>query len=244
MEGLEFGVHVHDLGGLVTPLGVTQPHRFLRSGTTQDLSDADLQVLYNYGVRRVVDLRGEAEVRRWPDRFCGYRDVRYKNIPLLNRDISAPGTDYGDDLVGFYTSNYLRMLANHAGVRGIFTYFSRQRGQGCVLFHCTAGLDRTGIVSLLLLGLAGASKRQMMEDYLRALAPADELDAILDRVLDGEKDMTTLADDDSGEMLLAQVASRVIDTLLERHGSIEGYLQACNLSPRRQKLLKHRLLDA
>ena len=36
---------------------------------------------------------------------------------------------------------------------------------GCTLFHCRAGKDRTGVVAMLLLGLAGVSDEDIVADY-------------------------------------------------------------------------------
>ena len=37
--------------------------------------------------------------------------------------------------------------------------------EGAILFNCTAGKDRTGIVAALLLGLVGVSSDDIIYDY-------------------------------------------------------------------------------
>jgi protein-tyrosine phosphatase len=58
------------------------------------------------------------------------------------------------------------MLAEHperviAAVRAIAT-----APPGCVLFHCASGKDRTGLLALVLLALAGATPDEIIADYL------------------------------------------------------------------------------
>ena len=37
---------------------------------------------------------------------------------------------------------------------------------GCVVFHCAGGKDRTGLLALVLLTLAGAAPEEIVADYL------------------------------------------------------------------------------
>jgi protein-tyrosine phosphatase len=61
---------------------------------------------------------------------------------------------------------YLDALDNHqAEFKQIFDAIAATSGQGAVLYHCTAGKDRTGMVSALLLELAGVSRDRIVHNY-------------------------------------------------------------------------------
>ena len=52
-----------------------------------------------------------------------------------------------------------------AAVCNFLTHIARVQ-DGAVLFDCTAGKDRTGIIAALLLGLAGVSDDDIVDDYV------------------------------------------------------------------------------
>jgi len=56
----------------------------------------------------------------------------------------SPG-DEGD----YYAGVYLDMLANREAVRRMFAFMASVSEDGCVLFHCSAGMDRTGVTAML-----------------------------------------------------------------------------------------------
>ena len=48
-------------------------------------------------------------------------------------------------------------------IKKIFEFIAEQ--SGCTLFHCVAGKDRTGVLAMLLLGLAGVDKPDIIANY-------------------------------------------------------------------------------
>ena len=87
-----------------------------------------------------------------------------------------------------------------------------------MLYHCAAGMDRTGITSMLLLGLCGVDRTSIVADYTYSFASREEADAYIYR---GASPSFTTVD------VLAKLMGRVYDGLLESYGSVEAYLLAC-----------------
>ncbi len=173
------GVNVRDLGGYQTPDGETACGRFLRSGNNDSLGPRGMAAYDQLGVRTVIDLRGRHEVRADPDPLACRPGVRYLHAALYSRDLSDPVLR-PDDVREFsygLTAGYLLMLSNKPRIREIFSFIADGPADACVLFHCAAGMDRTGIIALLLLGLAGVDRSHIIADYCYSFAPQAEVDA-------------------------------------------------------------------
>ena len=162
--------NARELGGYPVPGGSTQFRRFVRSDSLNRATESDLRFLYEYGVRSVIDLRDPQEDEYAPDPSLG-PDVVCFGSSLLNIDISdmeriereiAAGTP---DAVQFYRM----MLNNRRSLREIFTFIA-DAPEGTVLFHCTVGKDRTGVISMLLMDLAGCDLWDIVGNYVQTRA--------------------------------------------------------------------------
>ncbi|MXZ98358.1 MAG: tyrosine-protein phosphatase [Acidimicrobiaceae bacterium] len=159
-----------DLGGLpVTGGGSTRFGLVYRADRLCTLSDADLHRLEDAGVRHVFDLRSETEAADFPDRLpagaCCVRlpmtsDQTFQARTVYERIVDGDIKSYGEAEM---VAGYLRMLENFGQS---FARIVRQvaRGEPTVI-HCTAGKDRTGLASMLLLDLAGVAAEHIVADY-------------------------------------------------------------------------------
>jgi protein-tyrosine phosphatase len=59
---------------------------------------------------------------------------------------------------------YVDLLEHNDAVKRIFNVIA-QAEDGCIVFHCMAGKDRTGVLAMLLLGLAGVEKKDIVSNY-------------------------------------------------------------------------------
>lgn len=157
--------NVRDLGGWQTAAGSTMRRgRIFRGDDLADLTDEDVTVLTDVlGIRTVVDLRSADEVERAPGRLQPHR-VRLLHRPLLARPTHAPNVlEEGAevDLV----ERYLEYLV--AGPRQVCAALTAVAAScdAPVLFHCSAGKDRTGVVAALLLSLVGVPAESIIDDY-------------------------------------------------------------------------------
>lgn len=220
------GDNFRDLGGYDTPYGPTRYRRFIRSGSTAYLTDADLTRLEIYGVRRVVDLRSIYEEPRMSDRFCRRADVEWLNVPLFDYDLSDPNlTGVAVPQGNYLIDGYVTMLSNHHAIRQIFEFFAETPADGGVLFHCAAGMDRTGMVAMLLLGLAEVPRTQIVADYLYSFAKVDEVDRI---VFGGERPRHREGSWNPLPSRLEAI-SFMLDRVEGGYGSTRAFLSACNV---------------
>ncbi len=160
--------NVRDLGGYPCEAGCTAWRAFLRADDLGRLTMSDIGFLKEYGLAAVVDLRGAAEARAVPDPFAADETVAYLHMPLMNEeataspDLSKTVRDVADD---YLPKAYIGMLSeSKPAVKRIFSFIAAQR-PGCILYHCAAGKDRTGVLSALLLGLCGVCDADILANY-------------------------------------------------------------------------------
>ena len=160
------GAHnVRDLGGYATVTGGTTRWRsFLRADALHDLTAEDVEALLALGLRTVIDLRSDAEIARQPSAFAGHETVRYHHIPLF--DDLAPVDAMMLEKDSFDLSARYVDAADRCrpAIARVATTIATA-GTGVVLFNCTAGKDRTGIVAAMLLSLAGVDSEKIAADY-------------------------------------------------------------------------------
>lgn len=176
MLELEEGINFRELGGYLTEDGrKIKWHKLLRSGSMAQLTKNDVDYLDQYGVRYIVDLRSSEESSyspdKYPDKAQYFQDTVYpfsfslfKNLGIINNmRLGASNMDFG-------RQTYLQMLLDphaQAAYRKMFNVLLENDKEGeSVVFHCTAGKDRTGVAAFLILSALGVSEKQIVEDYL------------------------------------------------------------------------------
>ena len=218
--------NLRDLGGYPVPGGETAWERLLRGDNPEGLTEEDLRWLLDRGITTVVDLRSEAETGRKPDQLASQPGFYYFHCPLLSEGDGMPNleTDVGQ--------GYFRMLdGSDLVAKAMRTVAAAPAG---VLFHCTAGKDRTGLLAALLLGLAGAERADILADYqVSETYLADAIRQIRERV----PDLSAFAGASRAEYL-----SGCLDLLEEKYGSIPGYLRAIGLTEEELTALRGKLL--
>ncbi|MES2093604.1 MAG: tyrosine-protein phosphatase [Actinomycetota bacterium] len=160
-----------DLGGL--PLetgGSTVAGRLYRSGRPDQMTDEGWRQAKAEGLRLVVDLRNPSEIGREaqhpPVGDATLTGIARVNLPTEDPDdpefrrICSPRLDsrasYPDNLA-FYPEKFAAVFRAILGA------------DGAVLVHCSAGRDRTGLVTALLLRLAGVPVETIADDYEAAV---------------------------------------------------------------------------
>ncbi len=179
--------NARDLGGYATADGgVTKFGVFLRSEAPCELEQADIEALREYGVTSSLDLRSSGEVAMRPSSLNGPMAYYHKSLfneavafapEEENRDSGNPGGPRGSDGPGGpppgspgkpETHDWgvmYRGMAEQARGWAVEVLQLAAECRGALLYHCTTGKDRTGLLSCYLLSIAGAAEPDIVTDY-------------------------------------------------------------------------------
>lgn len=163
-------VNARDLGGLPTASG--HPTRWgaaVRCGSLHRLTAEGWRALESHGIRTVVDLRNEIE--RGAEPYACPLPV----VPAPLEDDTD--REFIDRWRPFSTPHYYLAALERWPDRtaAAVAAFARAPAGGVVI-HCGLGRDRTGLVSLLLLALAGVGAADIADDYERSAGRLPPLD--------------------------------------------------------------------
>ena len=164
-----------DLGGITTSDGrVLRPHMLIRGTTLFDPTLLGIKILKeNYNLKTIIDLRTQKEILEKPD-------VKIDGVEILHMpvfDESVAGISHEKKVHSFKTlmmmpkmeDLYVQMVtgASLDNVIKVLKFILTLPVQKfSVVFHCTAGKDRTGVVAALLLSFLGVDRVTVMNDYL------------------------------------------------------------------------------
>lgn len=174
--------NTRDLGGMPAVDGSRIKHgKLIRSGKLYKLSDKTVDALKKMGVDTVIDLRIFTEIEEYPDTV--WEGLNYRHYPLLctaTRGITHEKSMLKTMAVEarrikdeFGTAdNYMAAM-----YRSILLYDEPQKylsqvlrhiieEENCVLWHCSGGKDRAGIVAMLVESLLGVDEKIIVEDYV------------------------------------------------------------------------------
>jgi protein-tyrosine phosphatase len=164
-----------DLGGYRTTDGRSLKWgKLFRSGHLGTPSHFDHNLLQDLGINTIIDLRSPAERRKMPDtEFNGVTNLHiplFRSDPFMYRHIMFQRHKLGQRLEDVYTTWVIDGSAKELG--HILQIISKPVNLP-LLFHCTAGKDRTGITAALLLLALGVSETTAIADYTLSNAAAD-----------------------------------------------------------------------
>lgn len=167
--------NVRDLGGLNTSIGYkTRWGAVVRSDHPAKLTAYGWSALYAHGVRTVISLRTHGLDETFLDKATRPSDI--ENLVVEIEDVTDK--EFREQWASselwctplYYRDALTRWPARHAAaIKAI-----AQAKPGGVLFHCKRGQDRTGIITLLLLALAGVSPDDIVADYELSIDPERE----------------------------------------------------------------------
>ena len=233
-------LNVRDLGGLPTEDGhETRFGVVVRADNATLLSKSGRQALIEYGVRRIVDLRHDEEVQQDPAHPDGIEIVR---APIVAKQSML--ADIDELLVGisepveWRSRHYLALLDRAAPNFARAVTAVAQVDEGVVLVHCSGGVDRTGLVSALLLRMAGVAPETVAAEWAESEANwAPTVVAWIESSPnEGERGKRQLL-----SVMPAPAMHKVLVELEREHGSARDYLVSAGADERDLNRIRDRL---
>lgn len=171
--------NTRDLGGLTGADGrKVLMNKLIRSGRLSPGSEEDIKKIGNL-VSAVVDFRSENERLEAPDPSID--GVSYYHIPIIGDLAAGVSRDQKSDKEAFMMlvndpdgalkymcRMYMGFASSKAALAGYrsFVNLLLENERKATLWHCTAGKDRAGFASVIVLEILGADRDTIMENYL------------------------------------------------------------------------------
>lgn len=202
----------------------TLSNRIYRSDRCESLSASDKKLLLDRDITTIIDLRSEQEAETKPSAFSSDSDFIVFHYPIVEGMLPPNSLEA-------VPVSYME-IAHADCVKEVFKTIADANGG--VLFHCTAGKDRTGVVSAIFLALVGVSDEDIVYDYaISREFNKQRLEAYLKEHPEIDKDIV-LANEKSMYGFLRM--------LREKHNSVDQYLRDIGISEYEIQELKSKLI--
>ena len=248
------GNNFRELGGYPADEGKTvrwgQIYRGISTG--QLTGETDRARLDALGLRLILDLRSAEEARKLPDyvpdgarlvQICALCAPDGREISFAPGDMERMMRDApeGEELSRVM---YRQMLFGNKAFKELFR--ALEAGETPILFHCSAGKDRTGVAAMLILLALGASDETICADYVQTnVCRKPEIERVL------AEHAAVIAADPAEEQHYRGMAGVdpaaapfILQTIREQCGSAEEYLaREYGLTPARLMRLRRMYLE-
>ena len=251
----EGGDNFRELGGYAADEGKTVKWGQIFRGIPTSLlqSDADRKLLDSLGLRLILDLRSEAEAAKQPDsvpdgarlvRICGLCHSDGSEIAFSPEDKEKLLQGRLDEDHNMADAMYQQMLFGNKAFKELFR--ALEAGETPILFHCSAGKDRTGVAAMLILLALGASDAVISADFVQSnVCRRPELEAAWRKHADEIAADPVLKDHYLGIVgVYPESVPFVLGIIRQKFGSADAYLEAeYGLTPARLMRLRRMYLE-
>lgn len=240
-----------DLGGIKNKEGKTiKPNMIVRGKSLYKIKEKDIRKLKEVNLSKVIDLRTAVEADEKPNTIID--KIKYLHMPIF-KEKTAGITHEKEE-------NKLKMLKNMVSIENLYKLmvtdkYSIEQLKNIiheiinsdtypVLFHCTAGKDRTGVVAMLLLNILDVDKKTIMSNYLeinKKHKPKANLFYVLINVLVWNKELAKKAR--SYYMVHESYLETAIAAIKETYGTIDNYIkEALGVTDEMKQAFKDKVL--
>lgn len=219
---LQGGYNFRDLGGYATKDGRrVKWGTFIRSDDLGHLTEEDLRYLSSVPVKTVVDFRADDEVAYKPDRFPESMTKNFfcpidpgNVLSLIKTGRDALTVEGSEETMMLMTAELVLDATFQEKMRFFFSMLM-ERERLPVVYHCSAGKDRTGLASALILSALEVTRETIYEDFLLSNSC---LEGKYERYIQSSPEIRPLFEVRRKNL---EAAFERIETL---HGTVENYL--------------------
>jgi protein-tyrosine phosphatase len=217
---LEGASNFRDLGGYPTSDGrIVRWRQIFRSNHLGRLTETDIVIVRQLGVRSAFDFRGREERAA---AHCALAEIAVHSLPIEPTVVAtlrarlAAGCLTAEDALEIMREsyrNYVRLSTD--SFRGLFAHLLEDRAP--LVIHCTAGKDRTGFACALILHALGVPDDVIADDYL-----------LTNRFYRRDPTASTDLPDDVRDAIGSVDASFLaagLEAVQAGYGGLEGYLR-------------------
>ncbi|MEG2836190.1 tyrosine-protein phosphatase [Anaerorhabdus sp.] len=247
LSGFEKLSNTRDLGGIMTNDGKTIKYKkLIRSGRLYFASEYDRNKLLNdYSLKRILDFRNDNEILKTPDPTL--QGVEYIRCPILKehtqvitkeKNIHEVDFEYMKHIIELMDFNveqstieeYPQLLRDEHSILGYkkFIDILLDDVHGSTLYHCSAGKDRVGVGTLLILGLLGVSDEIIIDDYLKTnYYLSERLNYYTQKATEQNLDKKYIEQFSSLCCVKESYIQAVLNNIHANYGTIESYAKIC-----------------
>lgn len=217
-------INFRDFGGLPT-----MDHRqvkkgyFYRSGSYRDLTEEDVAFLKTLNIDHLFDYRESSEIDK-KERHEEFAE----NIHRISASEYLGGFDKEEQPVTLdqeaMVDFYQQIPFGNPAYKNLFNVLKKQDEAIRILHNCTAGKDRTGLASALILKALDVKEEAIMLDYLKSMNAYEQILNNEYRRLNGQtKDV--LLHKLSGLVVMPQYLEASFEAIIKRYGDFDRYFE-------------------
>ena len=165
-----------------------------RCAKLSTLTDGDIKKLEELNPHAIIDFRDPKEIQKAPDNLSKSLLEKSISLPIsastLNRMVIQKNIDGDNELTyeKVMEESYKKYINNHKHVWKQFIKILLDSNNHPVIFHCSAGKDRTGIASFLIQKLLDNSMDLIFENYLMSNKLLTSIAATAEQTTSSKKD--------------------------------------------------------
>lgn len=239
--------NARDLGGIPTKNGkVTRFGVFVRSEAPVGLLPEDIAYIKDYGVAATMDFRSLDEAAMRPSDLQNV--MPYYPRPLFNEAAIIGGERPPMRKNMSWGEHYIEM-AEESRQWAVDVLDIAAQCPGVLLYHCTTGKDRTGLMTCYLFSIAGVERADIAADYCVSqvfLEPLYEKirngTMRLGPAMNGAEEKHPLMDESFFQTPAAAMLM-LIDDLTARYGSVVDYLRAIGVTEETMQQIREKFVE-
>lgn len=164
---LNHAFNTRDIGGYKGEIGqVVKKGLVYRSDRLYSLTDEDIDILKSLNIKTSIDLRENSSYKRKPNKLP--MEVKYLHMPIYKRvyySVVFATLFNRKSLNKIFEDSYIHQIENNAVEYGEVLKVISNKENLPLMYNCTSGKDRTGLLTALLLSVLGVDNNDIVQDY-------------------------------------------------------------------------------